>query len=120
MPGSGVRHHRQDTRTRKRTPEVGGKPDWTRASLSRRTAGWNHRNEWAHSKYVQAQNEAFSEPEQKLSARREKRREKLMEEVRTLSEALKEYGVEPPVGFPYVSEKDMEDWLALWQRFKRK
>lgn len=56
----------------------------------------------------------------KLSARREKRREKLMEEVRTLSESLKEYGVEPPVGFPYVSEKDMEDWLALWQRFKVK
>lgn len=73
-----------------------------------------------YSKYVQAQNEAFSEPEQKLSARREKRREKLMEEVRTLSESLKEYGVEPPVGFPYVSEKDMEDWLALWQRFKVK
>lgn len=43
-----------------------------------------------------------------------------MEEVRTLSESLKEYGVEPPVGFPYVSEKDMEDWLALWQRFKSK
>lgn len=43
-----------------------------------------------------------------------------MEEVRTLRESLKEYGVEPPVGFPYVSEKDMEDWLALWQRFKVK
>ena len=86
----------------------------------KRLAVWEHRNDWAHSKYVQAQNEAFSEPEQKLSARREKRREKLREEVRTLSEALKEYGVEPPVGFPYVSEKDMEDWLALWQRFKRK
>lgn len=86
----------------------------------KRLAVWNHRNEWAHSKYVQAQNEAFSEPEQKLSARREKRREKLMEEVRTLSESLKEYGVEPPVGFPYVSEKDMEDWLVLWQRFKVK
>ena len=39
-----------------------------------------------------------------------------MEEVRTLSESLKEYGVEPPVGFPYVSEKDMKDshwFLAL-------
>ena len=82
-------------------------------------AVWEYRNEWAHSKYVQAQNEAFSEPEQKLS-RREKRREKLMGEVRTLRESLKEYGVEPPVGFPYVSEKDMEDWLALWQRFKSK
>lgn len=43
-----------------------------------------------------------------------------MEEVRTLSESLKEYGVEAPVGFPYVSEKDMEDWLVLWQRFKVK
>ena len=51
---------------------------------------------------------------------REKRRERLMGEVRTLRESLKEYGVEPPVGFPYVSEKDMEDWLALWQRFKVK
>lgn len=28
----------------------------------KRLAVWNHRNEWAHSKYVQAQNEAFSEP----------------------------------------------------------
>lgn len=35
------------------------------------------------SKYVQAQNEAFSEPEQKLSARREKRREKLISPKRT-------------------------------------
>ena len=92
----------------------------TLATKKKRLAVWNHRNEWAHSKYVQAQNEAFSEPEQKLSARREKRREKLMAEVRTLSESLKEYGVEPPVGFPYVSEKDMEDWLVLWQRFKVK
>ena len=92
----------------------------TLATKKKRLAVWEYRNEWAHSKYVQAQNEAFSEPEQKLSARREKRREKLMEEVRTLSESLKEYGVEPPVGFPYVSEKDMEDWLALWQRFKVK
>ena len=69
---------------------------------------------------TQAQSEAFSEPEQKPSARREDRRERLMGEVRTLRESLKEYGVEPPVGFPYVSEKDMEDWLALWQRFKSK
>ena len=42
----------------------------------------------------------------------------LLAEVRRYCDEFQDYGLEPPVDFPYVNDEVLERWLETWSEFE--
>lgn len=76
---------------------------------------WNLRNRVAQAHYQEKIAAQYAAP---LPDEDSPQRKKLIEEVLEYCERFKDYGLEPPMDFPCVTDEEMEDWLFTWSEFE--
>lgn len=77
---------------------------------------WEYRNRKA---YLDHQNALAAEYAAPVSEEKDSpRRMELLAEVRRYCDEFQDYGLEPPVNFPYVSGEELERWLETWSEFE--
>lgn len=90
--------------------------DFKKIPKEKRLKLWEHRNHKAYLHYWDSLIEPYTAPvsDEKPSPRHEE----LLAEVRRYCDEFKDYGLEPPVDFPYVSDAELERWLEIWSEFE--
>ena len=90
--------------------------DFKKIPKEKRLKLWEHRNHKAYLCYRNSLIEQYTTPisDKKPSPQHEE----LLAEVRRYCDEFKDYGLEPPVDFPFVSDAEMERWLEIWSEFE--
>lgn len=90
--------------------------DFKKIPKEKRLKAWKHRNRKAYLRYQNTLAAQYAEPVSGEEA--SPRRKELLAEVRRYCDEFIDYGLKPPVGFPHVSDENLEDWLETWSEFE--